>query len=275
MMAHAMEDASKKFIHELKVLKASNNYNITGMSAADVIAIFKSIVNNREGSYKYVKGNIFTLKIERQDAISFKLEANPKNQPGNGKITRNGNAATYENLAKELSKLYHNDTETFAKDVKRVFKDNSKLLEGGNEILQDVYILLLFEIGRRLVDDENVSELGPDKQAYDSLPISEAITIIVKLLEMKRCSFNDFFDPKGEFHCFSGTPDERRCAINKLKIKEKYEDIKALFYGEEGEESSKDAASQSKESSDDAEGQELSKNFSKSVNVKVLPSKED
>ena len=160
--------------------------------------------------------------------------------------------------------------------MKRVFKDNSKLLEGGNEILQDVYILLLFEIGRRLVDDENVSELGPEKQAFDSLPISEAITIIVKLFEMKRCSFNDVFHPTdGEFHCFTGSPDARQCAINKLQIKEKYEDIKALFYAEEGEESSKDAASQSKESSDDAEGQELSKNFSKSVNEKVLPSKED
>ena len=93
-MAHAMEDASKKFIHELKVLEASKNYSITGMSAADVIAIFKSMVNNREGPHEYQKGKEFTLKIEGEDAISFKLEANPtKNQSGNGKITRNGKAA--------------------------------------------------------------------------------------------------------------------------------------------------------------------------------------
>ena len=256
MMAKAMEDASKKFIHELKVVEASNTWNITGKSAAHVIAIFKSMVNNRKGQYGYCSTKKFEFKIGNSPTIKFELETNPSyDQPGNGRITRNGKALTYENLAKKLSQQYDNDTEGFAKDVKRVFKDNLKLLKGANEILQDVYILLLFEIGRRLVDDKNVSQLTPRKQAYDSLPISAAITIIVKLFEMKRCSFNDVFYPNGKFNCLSGEPETRRDAINLLRTqleKLNLEDLKELFHVEEDEKSPEDTTSKDNESSEGA-----------------------
>ena len=273
-----MDNPSKKFIEfvdGLEVPEASDTYNITGKSAAHVIAILKSIVNNREEPYEYDKGNIFTLKIEGQHSISFTLEPYPyPNQPGNGRMQTNGIARGYKTLTKKLIKQYVNDTETFAKELKRVFKDNSRLLECRNDILQDAYILLLFEIGRRLVDDENVSEPGKEKQNYDSLPISEAITKIVKLFEMKMCSFNDVFDPDAEFHCFTGSHTKRKSAINKLQSNEKYEDIKALFCGEEGEESSEDTASEGKESSDDAEVQELSRGLSNRLRFEVSPQKE-
>ena len=255
-MAHAMDNPSKKFIEfvdGLEVPEASYTYNITGKSAAHVIAIFKSMVN-REGQYGYRKDSVFTFKIKGQQTISFTLEAYPTmNQPGNGRIQKNGHGIgrSYKNLTQELSLQYENDTETFATDMKRVFKDNSKLFKCEHEILQDVYIHLLFEVGRRLADDKNVSEgLRAEKQAYDSLPISKAITKIVKLFDMKMCSFNDVFHPDGEFHCFTGSSGKREYAINKLKSNEKYEDIKALFYGEEGEESSKDAASKGEVSVD-------------------------
>ena len=260
-----MEDPSKKFIEfvdGLEVPEASDTYNITGKSAAHVIAILKSIVNSREKPYEYDKGNIFTLKIEGQHAISFVLKPFPTtNQPGNGIIITSGIARSYKDLTEELIKQYENDTKTFAKDMKRVFKDNSRLLECRNEVLQDAYILLVFEIGRRLVDDENVIKGRGDKerQALDCLPISEAITKIVKLFEMKGCSFSNVFDPDGKFHCFGGTSGKRQSAIKELQSNEKYKDIKALLYREEGEESSEDAASEGEESSDDAEVRELSR----------------
>lgn len=274
-----MDNPSKKFIEfvgGLEVPEASDTYNITGKSAAHVIAILKSIVNNRKVPDGYIKGNKFILKIEGQHSISFTLEAYPTtNQPGNGIIQINGIGRKYNNLTKELIKQYVNDTETFAKEMKRVFKDNSRLLECRNEILQDAYILLLFEIGRRLVDYNNVF-VGrrTERQALDCLPISEAITTIVKLFEMKRCSFSDVFHPDGQFHCFSGSSDTRERAINKLQSNEKYEDIKALLYREEGEELSKDAASEGKESSDDAEVGELSTNLSNRLRLEVSPQKE-
>ena len=250
-----MEDPSKKFIEfvdELEVPEASNTYNITGKSAAHVIAIFKSIVNNREGPYEYSKGKKFTFNIRNPPTISFELKAYPtKDQPGNGRIQRNNrdNALTYRELKKKLILGYKDDTETFAKDMKRVFKDNSNLFRCRNEVIQDVYILLLFEIGRRLVKDG--SNATDRKKGLDSLPISGAITKIVNLFENEDCSFEDFFNIEGKFHCFTGELKKRKGAIRKLKLNEKFEDIKALFYIEEDKESFEDAASEGEESSED------------------------
>mgnify|MGYP000624571201 CR=1 FL=1 len=147
-----MEDPSKKFIAEfvdqLAVPGASNTYIITGMRAAYVIAIFKSIVNNREGPYGYIKGNIFTLKIEGRQAISFTLEVNPTNdQPGNGRISRNNKELTHASLTKGVMELCPNSTLIFAEDIKSVFKDKSELLGCRDTVIQDVYNVLLFEIG--------------------------------------------------------------------------------------------------------------------------------
>jgi len=127
------------------------------------------------------------LKIEGRQAISFTLEAHPTNdQPRNGRISRNNKALTYASLTKGLMELYLTRTEIFAKDIKAVFKDNSKLLGCGDVVIQECLHYLLFEIGRRLVNDEKVPEdYRREKQAYDSLPISEAITKIVKLFNMK------------------------------------------------------------------------------------------
>ena len=253
-MAGSPEDPSKRFIEELREIPATL-WNITGMNAASVISILKSIVNDRE---KFKDEAKFTFDIKGdKETISFTLEANPNDkQPGNGIIRRGRNPRgggdkhrSYDKDLIEVLTQRYCCTEKFAQDIRRVFKNNSELFKCGNEIIQDVYILLLFEIGRRLVDDENVpEEHRTDKQAYDSLPISEAITKIVKLFEAKKCSFEDFFDEKGRFHCFTGSPDVRKFAINKLKSSEKYEDIEALFYGEK---SSKDAASGSEECSKD------------------------
>ena len=74
--------------------------------------------------------------------------------------------------------LYLTRTEIFAKDIKAVFKDNSKLASRMRRCSHPRCLhYLLFDIGRRLVNDEKVPEdYQREKQAYDSLPISEAIT---------------------------------------------------------------------------------------------------
>ena len=261
-MAFAMEDPSKKFIQfvdGLKVPKASNTWNITGESAAHVIAIFKSMVNNREGRYGYSRGKVFTFKIGNPPTIKFKLKANPTgDQPGNGIIMRNGIPLSYASVTEKLNRLYKDSTNTFARDIKLVFEDNSNLLGCGNEVIQDVYILLLFEIGRRLVKDGKNPTDG--QKALDNLPISGAITKIVKLFERKDCSFKDFFSFEGKFHCFTGKLGKRKGAIRGLELNEKYEDIKALLDGdlEDDKESCEDTASEGEESFEDAvsEGEE-------------------
>ena len=247
-MAHAMEDPSKKFIEfvdGLKVPEASDTYNITGKSAAHVIAIFKSIVNNRKWPHWYCEGKVFTFNIGNPPTISFSLEANPKpHQPGNGVIYRTGqrnDAYPYnDEFVRQLNKEYPSSTEEFAQHIKHVFKDNSELLNyENNTIIQHVYFLLLFEIGRRLVKDGQNST--PKKRYLDNLRISEAITIIVELFENKLCSFEEVFLKKRKYHCFSGKQEARRIAITRLlkKVKElkqaelELKDLEKLFHLEE------------------------------------------
>ena len=246
------KDLSKQFIKCLdkseKVPAASSTYNITAKSAAHVIAIFKLMVNNRMGQYEYTrdKGDkVFTFIICHEvQAISFQVKANPyADQPGNGFIGRKdprsgGRIINYSynnDLVDKLKQQYSNDTKKFAQDIKRVFKNNSELFNCGNEIIKDVYFLLLFEIGRRLVKDDPDST--PRKKKLDNLRISEAITKIVKLFENEACRFEDVFLKVGAYHCFSGDrPETRQGAITLLltQLEElKLEDLKELFHVEE------------------------------------------
>ena len=76
-MAHAIEDSSKKFIEfvdGLEVPEASNTYNITGKSAAHVIAILKSIVNNREWPYGYIKATYSLSKLRSSKQFRLHLK---------------------------------------------------------------------------------------------------------------------------------------------------------------------------------------------------------
>ena len=66
-------------------------------------------------------------------------------------------------------------TKEFARDFKRVFKNNWELFHCEKAIIQDLYILLLFEIGRRLVREEAVEQAIKTKQSLDKLPISTTI----------------------------------------------------------------------------------------------------
>ena len=299
-MASATENPSKQFIEsldKLEVPKASNTYNITGKSAAQVIAILKSMVNRKGKLFGYRHGKEFTFNICRDDQpkISFQFkEVVYEDQPGNGFIWRKdpnnlNKRIIYsynETLVNKLEEQYSNNTEKFAQDIKRVFKNNSELLQGENEIIKDVYFVLLFEIGRRLVKDDPESTLR--KKEFDNLRISEAITKIVKLFDNEACRFEDVFIKGKKFHCFSGEPKTRQDAISHLltQLEElKLEDLKELFHVEEDkkspedttsrdEKSSKDAASQGKESSDDAEVRELSRVLSNRLRLEVSPQKE-
>ena len=248
------KDASKEFnefldelIQKPEVSKASNTYNITGKSAAHVMAILKSIVNNKK---RYIEDEVFTFNIGNPPTISFSLKAHPKpHQPGNGVIYRAdppNEAYKYDkDFIDQLHKEYPSSTREFAQHIKLVFKNNSELLKfENNKIIQHVYFLLLFEIGRRLVKDEESST--SKKRDFDNLRISEAITKIVKLFENEACRFEDVFLKGGEYHCFSVDPETRRDAIRRL-LELQVKDLKELFYEKEEEESSEEEEEESSE----------------------------
>ena len=212
-------------------------FDITGFDAQQVVAVLSDIVNKKCPYYPWENNKNFYLWIRSKHSKAsqiwqanfgalFRLKARPtKDEPGNaivklrprGQTNFEGSAKTYENLNGALKAHYATedfatDTTSFAKHIKKLFKNNAQI-DDIPQATMLAYMILLFEIARRLVTTENPSER---KEELDGLPIGSAIARLVKLLELCKCSFEDVFLPQGTFHCFTGKPEARRQAIDNI-----------------------------------------------------------
>ena len=204
-------------------------YDITRFDAREVVALLSRIVNDRE---HFKMNQTFYLLLRngqenKPDEIYqelFKLKARPtKHQPGNAMVflcpretKRTEPAKKYDELNGALKAYYEADTASFARDIRELFKNNAVANNSFPQAKFEVYMILLFEVARRLVELEEPSE---KKEQFDVLPIGSAIARIVKLLELgikDTCTFEDVFLPKSKFHCFTGKPEDRRKAIDKI-----------------------------------------------------------
>lgn len=201
--------------------------DITGCDARKVIAVLVDIVNDRE---KFQVGQNFYLVLrntvqpkDNQKEELFRLLANPSNdQPGNGRVFKlprekmefEKNAKSYQAI-KEALKAHYKDTTSFAKHIKKLFQNNAEFNSDFPEVTMEAYMLLLFEVARRLVELENPSEL---KKEFDKLPIGSAIARIVKLLEYSegKSIFEHAFSYDGKFNCFTKEPQDRKKAIDEI-----------------------------------------------------------
>ena len=242
-------------------------YDITGFDAFKVVALLCRIVNDRK---QFTTGKTFYLLIrngqeceandETEESSSsqeskqageikelFQLEARPSDdQPGNGRVFRlpKGSASfargkSYNELCRNLTQIDAEDTESrFASQIRNLFQCNTVVTNAFPETT-DVYMLWLFEIARRLVNEKTPSER---KKKLDNLPIGSAITNLVELLERKKCTFKDVF--QGKYYCFTGEPDERRQVIDSInktifenpaniEYKQIYEELEKMFCSEE------------------------------------------
>lgn len=202
-------------------------YDITGFDAENVVALLSDIVNDKE---QFKTNKTFYLLLQNShdskpdDEIEelFRLKARPKpNQPGNGIVflrprgnkTFTQDAKKYDELNGALKAHYDKDTKSFAKDIKNLFQNNSVVTGDIPQATFEAYMILLFEIARRLV---TVDKPSKKKKEYDVLPIGSAIARSVKLLEEKKCTFDDVFLPKEKFHCYSKSLRKRREAIDNI-----------------------------------------------------------
>ena len=183
--------------------------NITDSNKSQVVDKLDSIVNGA-----YCSTYRFEIKNEKGESQLFRLKPKPSpNQPGNGlvsyvdRVTKREITRSYDNLNSSLKEAYKEDTKRFAQDIKNVFENNLKIFDVP-QATASAYMLLLFEIGRRLVKDS--------RSDLDKLPIAIAIEKIGKLLEAEKCSFGDVFSKQGTFHCFTGSLEERRKAIDNI-----------------------------------------------------------
>ena len=213
-----------EFMIRLKYNKPIYLYDITGLNASQVVAALVGIVNDRE---KFTINKNFYLIIKHDAKVEelFRLTARPTtHQPGNGIMSMRprgsekfakSSGKTYEQLIEALKKRYQ-DTITFTRDIRKIFLNNKVSDCDFPQVTLEAYMVLLFEIGRRLVKLKEPSEI---KEQFDVLPIGSAIVGIFKLLEYGKdevCTFEDVFSSDGRFHFFSGKPQTRKRAIGNI-----------------------------------------------------------
>ena len=211
-------------------------YDITGFDAENVVALLSDIVNDKE-QFKTNKTFYLLLKnshdSQPDDEIEtlFRLQARPRpNQPGNGIVflrpkgnkTFTQDAKKYDELSGALKAHYDKDTKSFAKDIKNLFQKKTVVTGDIPPATFEAYMILLFEIARRLV---TVDEPSEEQKEYDVLPIGSAIARSIKLLEEEKCTFDDVFsteekkkEKEKDFHCYSKSPPKRRKAIDKINM---------------------------------------------------------
>lgn len=213
-----------EFMIRLKYNKPIYLYDITGLNASQVVVALVGIVNNRE---KFTINKNFYLMIKHDAKVEelFRLTARPTtHQPGNGIMSirprgeerfAQSSGKTYEQLIEALKKRYQ-DTITFTRDIRKIFLNNKVSDCDFPQVTLEAYMVLLFEIARRLVKLKEPSEI---KEQFDVLPIGSAIVGIFKLLEYGKdevCTFEDVFSSDGRFHFFSGKPQTRKRAIGNI-----------------------------------------------------------
>ena len=205
-------------------------YDITGFDAENVVALLSDIVNDKEQfktnkTFYLLLRNSHDSKPDDEIEELFRLKARPtKDQPGNGivflrprgKKLFTKDARKYNELKGALEAHYKGDTQKFAQDIKNLFQNNSVITDDFPQATVETYMILLFEMARRLVTVEKPSE---KKKEYDVLPIGSAIARSVNLLELgdkETCTFEDVFLSGKKFHCYTGKAQERRKAIDKI-----------------------------------------------------------
>ena len=199
-------------------------YDITGLNAQQVVATLVGIVNDRE---RFTINKNFYLMIKHNAMVRelFRLTARPTtHQPGNGIMSMRprgsekfgkSSGKTYEQLIEALREHYQ-DTITFTKDIRKIFLNNKVSDCNFPQVTLEAYMILLFEIARRMV---KLKEQSERKGQYDVLPTASAIVGSVKLLEYGKdnvCTFEDVFSCDGKFHFFSGKPQTRKRAIGNI-----------------------------------------------------------
>ena len=214
-------------------------YDITGFDGRQSVAVLSQIVNDRK---KFTTNKTFYFLIRKssenyEELLRLTAGQNWPNQPGNGiveirprgyvKFTQG--PKKYDQLNGALKAHYDTNTTSFAQDIKKLLKDNTQ----NKDIPQattEAYMILLFEIARRLVKSDYK---GKTKEVFDSLPIGSAIARFINLLELGKSRFEDVFLDKERFHCFTGKPNIRRNAIEKINLAIKntqYPTVTGVFF---------------------------------------------
>ena len=220
-------------------------YDISGFTAHRVVGLLSQIVNSERW---WTANKTFYLVIHSQSSPGrcdvYRLTGNPTaHQPGNGSIgmlarigdegpssqttsTREFEELKYVDLINALNEQYKDklqpsrldypqniEVAKFANDMMRLFQNNGSI-SGVPAAAAQAYMLLLFEIARRMVQKQKTAEA----RKLGELPIGCAIARALEILQDGTYEFRDLFLPGEKFHCFSGEAElreEKICNISR------------------------------------------------------------
>ena len=131
------------------------------------------IINDRENytdkrNFHLKLPNTYESKEDDQIEELFRLKAKPtEQQPDNGivfirprgEINFKRKPRDYVEINGALQARYEEDTKAFAEDIKKLFRNNAKFNNDFPQANIEAYMILLFEIARRLVALKEPREL--------------------------------------------------------------------------------------------------------------------
>ena len=201
-------DTCKEFFARMKQLEI----DITGFDAYRVIAQMCYMVNHQQ----WVRDSDpfrFLIRGTSGDKV-FNIEPNPTlHQPGNGRVSLQGKKGkSWVQISKILIGMEGRmPPHSFATKLMTLFQDNQQIFQE-EDIIAEVYALLLFEIARRFHRKLN----SPTQKSFDCLPIGVAIVRMLKLFRYVPKGFQDFEKDGVCFDIFLRQPEDRTKAIERI-----------------------------------------------------------
>ena len=212
LLEHAAEWLDENHNDLIRDMEEGKDILIEGWPAKQVLGLIYQTVNCRNFS----KRQYFTFVLRPTGHngyyLRIRLRANPTPyQPGNGQISLQLSeyssfvSRTYDRAVDELKSCQINGP-TLAEALCALFRSCGDA-SIHHDIIHNIYFLLLFEIGRRMVMK---TDKRPQAKLYDSLPVAVTIVKIIDLLQREILSPAEVFLDGSMYNIFKGQPRERR-----------------------------------------------------------------
>lgn len=198
-------------------------FNMIGMTGAALINLLRHVIV----TYRDKESWPFYFKFAHDKKFKVELMPTPQ-QPGNGLVKVVGRLKYYS--YPDMCAILTKSGVTSKGLGQMTFKLNTEGMKSAmhNVIspINELHFMLLFEVARRLVRDEDGQPVGTEP-ALDQLPVGVVVGRIIHMLltDDELLDYNKVFGSRGEFNCFSDPINailrrKQILALNKLYFEE-------------------------------------------------------
>lgn len=185
---------------------------IEDRKADDVLGLLHNTVNSAR--FRKMNQTFYFVMALSNDSSKYVIRLKSRgtrHQPGNGIVSMRSknkpkfsDAHLYDEIIGilEAKKI---DGPKLAESL-RILNRSCGDKEVEDEIIHELYFLLLFEITRRMVDCKDKTH---DAEVYDSLPIAIAVARLILLMDRNHLTIEQVFRSSSDYHVFSGKGKKR------------------------------------------------------------------